>query len=131
MPDQGFPPEARFHHGRDFSRCFDRGQKGAGRCCVVQVRPRGRGPGNATPCARLGVMVPVKAARLAVRRHAIKRWARELFRVRLQERLAGWDMMILLRSDPPDHAAFDAEVLALLDRAMAAKAEGRRGGGRR
>ena len=25
MPDQGLPPAARFHHGADFTRAFDRG----------------------------------------------------------------------------------------------------------
>ena len=70
-------------------------------------------------------------SKLSVRRHQVKRWARELFRLRLKERLAGWDLMLLLRSDPADHATFDAEVLSLVDRALAAKPEGRRKGPRR
>lgn len=125
MPDQTHPPPARFHHGIDFSRAFDRGQKAAGRHLVVLVRPRGRTPEGGMRCARLGVMVSVKAVKLAVDRHRIKRWARELFRLRFKERLAGWDLMLLLRSAPADHAAFDGEVGQLLDRAMQAKPEGR------
>ena len=72
-------------------------------------------------------MVSVKTAPLAVRRHLIKRWGRELFRTTLQQRLLGYDLAIVMRSDPPDHAAFDAEVLALIDKALLAKPEaGRR-----
>ena len=126
MPDQGLPPAARFHHGIDFSRAFDRGQKAGGRHCQVLVRPRGRQPDGHARCGRLGVMVSTKVAALAVRRHALKRWVRELFRVRLQDRLDGWDCAVVFRSDPPDHAACDAEVLALVERALGAKAEGRR-----
>jgi ribonuclease P protein component len=125
VADLTHPPAARFHHGIDFSRAFDRGQKAAGRHLVVLVRPRGRTPEGTVRCARLGVMVSVKAVKRAVDRHRIKRWAREVFRVRCKERLSGWDLMILLRSAPPDHAAFDAEALQLLDRAITAQPEGR------
>lgn len=126
MSDQGLPPAARFHHGIDFSRAFDRGQKAGGRCCQVLVRPRGRQGDGAARCGRLGVMVSTKVAPLAVRRHLLKRWVRELFRTRLKPRLEGWDCAVVFRSDPPDHAACDAEVLALVERALGAKAEGRR-----
>lgn len=126
MTDQGLPPAARFHHGIDFSRSFDRGQKAGGRHCLVLVRPRGRQQDGGVRCGRLGVMVSTKVAALAVRRHALKRWVRELFRLRLKERLDGWDCAVVFRSDPPDHTACDAEVLALVERALAAKAEGRR-----
>jgi ribonuclease P protein component len=123
---QGLPPAARFHHGIDFTRAFDRGQKAGGRFCQVLLRPRGRQQDGRGRCARLGVMVSTKVAALAVRRHALKRWVRELFRLRLKERLDGWDCAVVFRSDPPDHAACDAEVMALVERALAAKAEGRR-----
>lgn len=123
--DRSLPPAARFHHGIDFSRAFDRGQKAGGRHCQVLLRPRGRHADGGQRCARLGIMVSTKVAALAVRRHTLKRWVRELFRTRLKQRLAGWDCAVVFRSDPPDHAACDAEVLALLDRALAAPAEGR------
>jgi ribonuclease P protein component len=126
MPDQGLPPPARFHHGIDFTRAFDRGQKAGGRFCQVLLRPRGKTQDGAGRCARLGVMVSTKVAPLAVRRHMLKRWVRELFRVRLKERLDGWDCAVIFRSDPPDHAQCDAEILALIERASVAKAEGRR-----
>ena len=124
--DQGLPPAARFHHGIDFTRAFDRGQKAGGRFCQVLLRPRGRHQDGSGRCARLGVMVSTKVAPLAVRRHALKRWVRELFRLRLKGRLDGWDCAVVFRTDPPDHAVCDAEVLALVDRALGAKPEGRR-----
>ena len=124
--DRRLPPAARFHHGIDFSRAFDRGQKAGGRHCQVLLRPRGRQQDGRGRCARLGVMISTKVAPLAVRRHAVKRWVRELFRLRLKGRLDGWDCAVVFRSDPPDHAACDAEVLALVERALVAKAEGRR-----
>lgn len=124
--DHSLPPAARFHHGGDFTRAFDRGQKAGGRHCQVLLRPRGRQQDGAPRCARLGVMVSTKVAPLAVRRHALKRWVRELFRTRLKGRLDGFDMAVVFRSDPPDHAACDAEVLALVDRALVARPEGRR-----
>jgi ribonuclease P protein component len=125
-PDQTLPPAARFHHGIDFSRAFDRGQRAGGRHCQVLVRPRGRQQDGTPRCARLGVMVSTKVAPSAVRRHTLKRWVRELFRVRLKGRLDGWDCAVVFRSDPPDHAACDVEVAQLVERAMAAKPEGRR-----
>jgi ribonuclease P protein component len=124
--DQSLPPAARFHHGVDFSRAFDRGQKAGGKHCQVLIRPRGRMQDGNQRCARLGIMVSTKVASLAVRRHTLKRWVRELFRTRLKERLDGWDCAVVFRSDPPDHATCDAEVLALLERAQNAKPEGRR-----
>lgn len=125
VPDQTHPPAARFHHGVDFSRAFDRGQKAAGRHLVVLVRPRGRTPEGKPRCGRLGVMISVKAVKLAVDRHRIKRWARELFRLRFKDAVDGWDLMLLLRSAPLDHATFIDEVVQLLGRAMAAQPEGR------
>lgn len=126
VADQRLPPAARFHHGIDFSRAFDRGQRAAGRWCQVLVRPRGAAAGGASRPARLGVMISTKVAKAAVRRHQIKRWVRELFRLRMKERLAGWDCAVVFRADPPDHPSCDREVLALAERALAARAEGRR-----
>lgn len=124
--DQSLPAAARFHHGGDFTRAFDRGQKAGGRHCQVLLRPRGRLQDGTSRCARLGVMVSTKVAPLAVRRHTLKRWVRELFRTRLKHRLDGFDMAVVFRTDPPDHPQCDAEILALLDRALVARPEGRR-----
>ncbi|MBN8525958.1 MAG: ribonuclease P protein component [Planctomycetes bacterium] len=126
VADRSLPPAARFHHGVDFTRAFDRGQKAGGRHCQVLLRPRGRWQDGTQRCARLGVMVSTKVAPLAVRRHTLKRWVRELFRVQLKQRLDGLDMAVVFRSDPPDHAACDAEILALVERALVARPEGRR-----
>lgn len=126
VADCSLPPAARFHHGIDYSRAFDRGQKAGGRHCQVLLRPRGKQPDGGPRCARLGVMVSTKVAALAVRRHTLKRWVRELFRTRLKQRLDGLDMAVVFRSDPPDHATCDAEILALIERALVAKPEGRR-----
>jgi ribonuclease P protein component len=130
---RGHPPAARLHHGGQFSRVFNHQQKAAGRHLVVLVRSRHpKGPQR----PRLGLMVPVKAIKLAVRRHQVKRWIRELFRLRLQDILGPHDLVVLLRADPPaenGHAVIDAELLSLLPRALAAKPQtgGGRGRGRR
>lgn len=124
-----YPPAVRLHTTRDFGRVMNRQQKAAGRSTVLLLRP---GPPGGV--ARLGVMVAVKTVRLAVRRHQLKRWVRELFRTRLRERLGSHDVVVLFRSDPGDHAALDAELEALAAKALAAKPQpdARRGrGGRR
>lgn len=134
MPDaptrhgQSFPPAMRFHHGRDYGRLFHRQQKAAGRWVVVLVAPS-RG---AAVLPRLGVMISVKAAKTAVRRHQLKRWVRELFRTRLVERLGRHDLVVLFRSDPPAdaHRQLDHEILTLLPKALAQNAQPRGRGGR-
>ncbi|MCS6971349.1 MAG: ribonuclease P protein component [Planctomycetota bacterium] len=130
MPDQRFPPAARFHHGSDFTRAFAQGQRAHGAFCQLCLRARGRLSDGRTRCARLGIMVSSKVARTAVRRHTLKRWVRELFRLRLKERLAGWDCVIVFRADPPDHAACDAEILTLLERLLGQQRERQRAAAR-
>ena len=130
-PPQTFTAEQRFHHGRDFGRAFKRQQKAAGRHVVLLLAPRGR---HDAP-ARLGIMVSTKVSPLSVRRHQLKRWVRELFRTRLVTLLAGFDAVVLFRSDPPvdGHRRLDDEIQALIPKALAAKPDpnGRpRGGGR-
>lgn len=120
--DQSFPPAQRFHTGRDFGRVFHRQQKAAGRWIVVLVSPRPkRGPRR----SRLGVMVSTKVAKSAVRRHTLKRWARELYRRELKQTLHGHDALVLFRSDPgaDQHAAFDTELRKLVPKALAAEAK--------
>jgi ribonuclease P protein component len=129
--DACFGPEHRLHDGRDYSRVFNRQQKAAGRHTVVLVRPRS--PKEA-PEGRVGVMIATKTARSAVRRHQLKRWVRELFRRELKTTAAGFDVVVLFRSDPPAeaHPALDQELRYLLPKAIAATAQPgpRRGGGR-
>jgi ribonuclease P protein component len=120
----------RFHHGRDYGRVMHRQQKAAGKYAVVLVAPRRA----SQPTPRIGIMVSTKTADSAVRRHQLKRWIRECFRTRLRERAAGFDVVVLMRRDPPAkaHAELDAEVTKLLDQALtAASAPRSRSGGRR
>ena len=127
--DASYPPAVRFHSNRDYGRVFHRQQKAAGRTVVLLVTPRSRRSGGA---ARLGVMISAKAVKTAVRRHQLKRWVRELFRLRLKTALAGFDAVVLFRSDPKiDHPALDAEILALIPKALAAQATPGQRGGRR
>ena len=120
--DGSFGPGHRLHDNRDYSRVFNRQQKAAGRFVVVLVRPRDRKAGTA---GRLGVMIAVKTAAAAVRRHQLKRWVRELFRLQLKGTLAGHDTVVLFRRDPPAdaHAELDREILALVPKALAAQAQ--------
>jgi ribonuclease P protein component len=128
--DASFGPAHRLHDGRDYSRVFNRQQKAAGRHIVVLARPRSaKEPAH----GRIGVMIAAKTARSAVRRHQLKRWVRELFRRELKASTAGFDLVVLFRSDPPAdaHAALDQELRHLIPKAMAAAAQPgiRRGGG--
>jgi ribonuclease P protein component len=137
-----FPPASRLHGDRDYGRVFQRQQKSAGPHLVALLRPRPRA-GREPERARLGVMVSTKVAARAVRRHELKRWARELFRLELQESLQGWDLVLLLRKDPPadGHAVFAQEVRDQVRRALTRQPQpgdgrrerrsgGERGGGR-
>lgn len=120
--DASFGPEHRLHDGRDYSRVFNRQQKAAGRHLVVLVRPRSP---KESPHGRLGVMIAVKTADSAVRRHQLKRWVRELFRRELKSAAAGFDVVVLFRNDPPAdaHQMLDQEIRHLLPKAIASAAQ--------
>lgn len=129
--DASFGPAHRLHDGRDYSRVFNRQQKAAGRHVVVLVRPRSS---QESPEGRVGVMVAVKTASLAVRRHQLKRWVRELFRRELKNVAAGHDVVVLFRNDPPTdaHQVIDQEIRHLLPKAITSAAQpGQRRGGSR
>ena len=117
-----FGPEHRLHDGRDYSRVFNRQQKAAGRHVVVLVRPRSP---KETPEGRVGIMIAVKTASLAVRRHQLKRWVRELFRRELKNTAAGHDVVVLFRNNPPvdAHALIDQEIRQLLPKAIQSVAQ--------
>jgi ribonuclease P protein component len=130
--DQRFPPSHRLHHGRDYSRVFNRQHKAAGRHVVVLLRAREERALD----ARLGIMVAVKTVSTAVRRHQLKRWVREFFRTRLHEVVRGYDVVVLFRADPPPegHQLLSDEISALANKALATKPQGQsrsRDGGRR
>jgi len=122
--DATFPPSVRLHNDRDYSRVFNRQQKAAGPHLLLLLRPQHRTATGAVPVPRIGIMVSTKTASRAVRRHQLKRWVRELFRVtlKLQPQLQGWDIVVLFRRDPPadGHAQLTREILDLLPRALAA-----------
>jgi ribonuclease P protein component len=127
--DQRLPPVNRMHTNGDYARAFNRQQKAAGKHVVMLLNPRSRRSGGQ---ARLGVMIPNKAVKTAVRRHQLKRWVRELFRRKLKERLDGFDAVVLFRSDLPEdgHALLDDEILGLVPRVLDAKGGQPRGGRR-
>ncbi len=120
--DTTFGPKHRLHDNRDYSRVFHRQQKAAGRHIVVLLRPRDR---RETPLARLGVMISSKTAPLSVRRHQLKRWVRESFRLSFKEILAGHDVVVLFRNDPPEnaHALIEQELRLLIPKALTAAAQ--------
>lgn len=129
--DASFGPAHRLHDGRDYSRVFNRQQKAASRHVVVLVRPRSP---QESPEGRVGVMVAVKTASLAVRRHQLKRWVRELFRRELKSVAMGHDVVVLFRNDPPAdaHQLIDQEIRHLLSKAITTTAQpGQRRGGSR
>ncbi len=131
MTDATFGPAHRLHSNRDYGRAFHRQQKAAGRFVVVLLMPR---PRKGPQAGRLGVMIGAKAVKTAVRRHQLKRWLRELFRVRLKTVLAGHDCVVLFRCNPPEdsHTRLDEEVTALVAKALTTTAQpGQRGGRRR
>jgi len=119
--DTTFGPEHRLHDGRDYSRVFHRQQKAAGRHIVVLLRPRDR---RESPLARLGVMISTKTAPLSVRRHQLKRWVRESFRLAFKDILIGHDVVVLFRNDPPEnaHAIIEQELRHLIPKALASAA---------
>jgi ribonuclease P protein component len=121
MIDSTFGPEHRLHDNRDYSRVFHRQQKAAGRHVVILLRPRER---REAPHARLGVMISAKTAPLSVRRHQLKRWVRELFRLNFKDQLIGHDVVVLFRQDPPVDAqiALAQEIRQLIPKALAATA---------
>ncbi len=106
-------PSERLHDDRDYSRAFKRPRKLNGKHLSVLLSPTGR-----DQPARLGVIVSTKVSKLAVRRHQLKRWARELFRLRLKDELRGHDVVVLFRAAPDTytHAMMDEEIVALLAR---------------
>lgn len=130
--DASFGPEHRLHSNRDYSRAFNRQQKAAGRWLVLLLRPYGR-PGEPPGAARLGIMVSAKTADTAVRRHQLKRWMREVFRLRLKTALAGHDAVVLFRVNPPAdaRAELERELMTLVPKALAATPQPERRGARR
>lgn len=80
------------------------------RCDSLELITLGNGLGQ----PRLGVVVPKRMVRLAVRRNAIKRWAREAFR-RRQQRLPASDIIVHIRGQVVTHAQLEAAIEGLCE----------------
>ncbi len=82
-----------------------------GKAFAVHYRP------NGLDRARLGLVIPKKQAPTAVLRNAIKRQAREIFRLR-RTTLPPADLVLHLtqKTVESDTSAWRAEIVALLDR---------------
>ena len=116
----GFDRQLRLRVATEFSEVFAARKVLRGPCFALHYRPNDR------PHARLGLVIPKKQARAAVLRNAIKRQARELFRLR-RAGLPPCDLVLRLArpvgSAAPVHAAIDprskaawrAEIVGLFD----------------
>ena len=117
MSDFGFSVAHRLRRRNDFKRVFRHQNKAAAKHVVVLVSRHGfkfRGPG------RLGVVVSSKVNKRAVRRHQLKRWVKELFRLELKQQTFGMDVVVLFRRDPPEsgHAQIEKEIRQCLPKAI-------------
>jgi len=115
----GFGRQLRLRLAAEFSEVFAARKVLRGACFALHYRPNDR------LHARLGLVIPKKQARQAVLRNAIKRQARELFRLR-RAGLPPFDLVLRLAKpvgpsaaghpiNPQSKAAWRAEIGALLD----------------
>ncbi|MDO8960101.1 MAG: ribonuclease P protein component [Rhodocyclaceae bacterium] len=115
----GFDRQLRLRAAAEFSEVFAARKVLRGACFALHYRL------NDKPHARLGLVIPKKQAREAVLRNAIKRQARELFRLR-RTSLPPFDLVLRLAKpvgssaaghpiNPRSRAAWRAEIGALLD----------------
>jgi ribonuclease P protein component len=86
---------------------------------LLHYRPRSNESGEVIEVLppRLGVVVPKKLVKAAVRRNLIKRLAREKFRL-LRSQLPSFDLILRLAAKPgiPDRSALAAEISELLQK---------------
>lgn len=117
----GFDRQLRLRAAAEFSEVFAARKVLRGACFALHYRPN---PNN-EPHARLGLVIPKKQARAAVLRNAIKRQARELFRLR-RAGLPPFDLVLRLAKpvgssaaghpiDPRSKAAWRVEIVGLFD----------------
>ncbi|MCX8017884.1 MAG: ribonuclease P protein component, partial [Rhodocyclaceae bacterium] len=79
---------------------------------------------NGLDYPRLGLVMPKKQARTAVLRNALKRQARELFRLR-RPSLPQLDMVLrLIRKPPADPSRWREEIAVLFDKIAALRSNG-------
>jgi ribonuclease P protein component len=122
--DQGLPRSTRVRTRREFGRAFHKSKRGYTKNLTIMLAQHGSAWRKA---ARVGVVVSTKVSKSAVRRHQLKRWVREAFRLRIKARIFGNDLVVTLKTDPgPDHVAFDQELDRAIERAWNAVVEVRR-----
>lgn len=110
-----FPRSLRLVNGHDFQTVFDAPDwRITDRHFLILAKR------NQQPQARLGLVIGRRKARRSVDRGAIKRRAREQFRLR-QHQLAGLDLIILLRGACPEQGgrSLTPQLERLLDKLLA------------
>lgn len=106
----GFGRHLRLLKSAEYAAVFSERRTLRGDVFVIHYRP------NGLPFPRLGLVIAKKQARTAVMRNAIKRQAREQFRLRCSL-LPAVDLVLRLTRVPPaDKALWREEIGALFDR---------------
>jgi ribonuclease P protein component len=106
-PDERFGPHQRMRDRRDFQRALARRRAVSDPNLVVHAAENGR------DCARLGLSVSRKVARLSVERHRLKRLVREVFRRNPGWFAAGVDFFVVVRARGLTHAQIEQSLAAL------------------
>lgn len=104
---QAFPRENRLLTGADFRRVLSSGRRHRAETLTLISKASAR--------PRLGIAVPKKQVKRAVRRNRIKRIIRDSFRQRAQT-LPNCDLVVLCRAGAIDDAALKRDIEVLLDR---------------
>jgi ribonuclease P protein component len=119
---QGFPPGYRLSKPAEYQAVFKARKVWRGRLFSLHVLARAAGAGP-----RLGLVVPKKILRTAVKRNRAKRLARELFRSK-RGQLADLDLVVrvvaapVATSRPAEARAWRADLVELLRRCRRAAA---------
>jgi ribonuclease P protein component len=125
----GFPKRYRLTKTDEYSSVFGFRRTLRGLHFLLHYRPRETVDGgeNRKLPARLGVVVPKKLVKAAVRRNLIKRLAREQFRLN-REQLPSLDLVLRLATKPgkPDRKGLATEILELLRKVGQPRSSGKR-----
>lgn len=104
--DNGFSRRDRLNNSADFRRVSKSPFRSGDKDFLVLAKR------NACNKARLGLAVPKKKVKSAVKRNLVKRTIRESFR-RHKNTLAGWDIIVILRAK---QTAIDAKAIRTMMR---------------
>lgn len=125
----GFPKRYRLTKTDEYSSVFGFRRALRGQHFLLHYRPREvvDGGENRKLPARLGVVVPKKLVKAAVRRNLIKRLAREQFRLS-RTQLPSFDLVLRLATKPgkPDRKGLATEILELLRKVGQPRSSGKR-----